>query len=81
MKAVIFYAPESVYKREWATFIRQAGDLNVPQTARRLAPNVWFFTLPEGETFRRELAALAKQRGLLSHSLEVACEGQWREES
>jgi hypothetical protein len=81
MKAIIFYVPESVYKREWATFIRQAGDLKTPQTARRLAANVWFFTLPEGETFRQELAALAKRRGLLSHSLEVAYEGQWHQES
>jgi hypothetical protein len=81
MRAIILYVEQTEYKSDFASLIREATNLQVPKSARRLAPNVWLLNLPEGGDFRRELAALAKRRGLLLHSLEVAHEGQWLRES
>jgi hypothetical protein len=41
MQAIIFYVEESVYKIDWAIFVREAAALKAPQSNRRLAPNVW----------------------------------------
>jgi hypothetical protein len=76
VKAILFYVEESVYRNDWRAFTKGALELGV-SGARRLAPNVWLINLPEGIELQQKLTALAKTRGLASHSLEVAHEGKW----
>lgn len=78
-KKLLFHAVEPERhqpQRDWANFLRDAGNLALPPDAERLAPNVWL--LPDDDRSYLLLSQLGERHATETRILPLSPASDWQ---
>ena len=79
MKSLLFHAiqPSSHQPQmDWANFLREAGNLALPQGAERLGLNVWL--LPDDGKTYLDLSRIGRQHATATRVLAIVHSSDWQ---